>query len=86
MVNRLSVKDKNIFDYFRNLNVFTITSTSPIHLTKGASPNFLYEQYRLSPFVHEKKLVIFSKRIKNERISIDFGKKFLYYKKNNFEL
>ncbi len=86
LISNLGNKNKDILKYLQNLNIFLVSSNTPVHLVKGTQPNYLYEQFKFSPFLQEKKLILFNKKIRNEHISIDFGKKFNYFKINDNEL
>lgn len=86
MIESFSIKDNTIYNRLKNLSIFNISSNFPISLIKGTQPNFLYENFKVSPFILEKKIIIFGKRKLNENITIDYGKRFKNFRQKDFEL
>lgn len=86
MIQSLDIKDNTIHNKLKKFSMFHIASNFPISLIKGTQPNFLYENFKISPFILDKKIVTFGKRKLNENITIDYGKRYKNFKQKDFEL
>ncbi|HQN48570.1 MAG TPA: hypothetical protein PL104_03835 [Caldisericia bacterium] len=86
MIQSLDIKDNTIYNKLKKFSMFHIASNFPISLIKGTQPNFLYENFKISPFILDKKIVTFGKRKLNENITIDYGKRYKNFKQKDFEL
>lgn len=84
-IESLLLKDSNILNKLYNVNLFNIQSTFPISLQKGTQPQKLYEQFRVSPFIYEKRLIHFGKINRSVQVNIDYGSRFNTHKRKNFE-
>lgn len=86
LVRGLGNKNNQIYKNLKNTNLCIITSNTPLQLIKGTQPNYLYEQFKISPFIQEKKLLHFENRKINEDITMDYGKRFKIFRDKDFEI
>lgn len=72
--------DHDIVDKFNNITSFIIQSDSPIYFTKGTQPGFLFDNYKISPFIREKSNVLLKTKLDQVIKSFDLGMVFEMFK------
>lgn len=83
LIQELGNKDdpeEDIIDKFNSVTSFIIQSDNPVYFTKGTQPGFLFDNYKISPFIREKSNVLFRSKLDNIVKSFDMGSIFELFK------
>ena len=72
--------EENIIQKFNTVSSFIIQSDYPVYFTKGTQPGFLFDNYKISPFIREKSNIILRTKLDAVIKSFDLGQVFEMFK------